>query len=63
MKVNLTKLLDSPTRVVRIGKPPGTDSTGYYSPRLASYTSPTSPYSFEIESDWETNERREGNEN
>jgi hypothetical protein len=48
MKVNLTKLLESPTRVFEVKKPQY-DETGFFIKRENQSTSPEEPYSFELE--------------
>jgi hypothetical protein len=50
MKVNLTRLLESPTRVFEIKKPQY-DETGFSSKEKNQSTSPEAPYSFELEKD------------
>ena len=50
MKVNLTKLLESPTRVFEVKKPQY-DETGFFIKRENQSTSPETPYSFELEKD------------
>jgi hypothetical protein len=51
MKINLTKLLESPTRVVLIGQQPEQNITAYYVERENQSTATKSPYSFELEKD------------
>ena len=48
MKINLTKLLESPTRVKWI-KEPEPNTTAYYIEKEYQTTSPKSPYAFELE--------------
>jgi hypothetical protein len=48
MKVNLTRLLESPTRVFEVKKPQY-DETGFFIKRENQSTSPEAPYSFELE--------------
>ena len=49
MKINLTKLLESPTRVSWIGLKPEPNTTAYYIEKEYQTTSPKSPYAFELE--------------
>jgi len=48
MKINLTKILESPTRVIFIEEP-DKNSTGYFHQPLSSKADPNSVYIFEIE--------------
>ena len=50
MKVNLTKLLESPTRVFEIKKPQYNE-TGFSLKKKNQSTSPETPYSFYLEKD------------
>ena len=51
MKVNLTKLLESPTRVLRLKGKPEPDTAAYFLEREYKATSPHSTYAFELEND------------
>jgi len=51
MKINLTKLLESPTRVLHLKGKPKPDTAAYYLEREIKSTTPISPYAFELERD------------
>jgi len=51
MKINLTKLLESPTRVLRLKGKPEPDTAAYYLERENQSTAPISPFSFGLEKD------------